>query len=67
FLKDWAEREGTRVENKVVIENDLTQKDLAQIVCTSRQTATQLLNEMEEKGMIHYNRKEIIISDISKL
>jgi CRP-like cAMP-binding protein len=67
FLKDWAEREGTRVENKVEIENYLTQNDIAQIICTSRQTATQLLNEMEEKGMIHYGRKEIIISDISKL
>jgi CRP-like cAMP-binding protein len=67
FLKDWAEREGTRVDNQVVIENYLTQNDIAQIICTSRQTATQLLNEMEEKEMIHYGRKEIIISDISKL
>jgi CRP-like cAMP-binding protein len=67
FLKDWAEKEGKRVENKVVIENYLTQNDIAQIICTSRQTATQLLNEMENKGTLIYNRKEIIISDITKL
>lgn len=67
FLKDWAEKEGKRVGDKVVIENYLTQNDIAQIICTSRQTATQLLNEMETNGTLIYNRKEIIISDISKL
>lgn len=67
FLKDWAEKEGNKEGNKVTMENYLTQNDIAQIICTSRQTATQLLNEMEERGMIQYNRKEIIITDISKL
>ena len=67
FLKDWAEKEGKRMGNKVVIENYLTQNDIAQIICTSRQTATQLLNEMENNGTLIYNRKEIIISDITKL
>lgn len=67
FLKDWAEKEGKRLGNKVVIENYLTQNDIAQIICTSRQTATQLLNEMENNGALIYNRKEIIISDITKL
>jgi CRP-like cAMP-binding protein len=67
FLKDWAEKEGKRTENTVVIENYLTQNDIAQIICTSRQTATQLLNEMEAKGLLVYNRKEIIIQDITKL
>lgn len=67
FLKDWAEKEGEKIEDKVVIENYLTQNDIAQIICTSRQTATQLLNEMETNGTIIYSRKEIIIPDISKL
>jgi CRP/FNR family transcriptional regulator len=67
FLKDWADKEGVRTENTVVIDNYLTQNDIAQIICTSRQTATQLLNEMETNGAIRYSRKEIIIPDISKL
>lgn len=67
FLKDWAEREGKRTDNRVVIENYLTQNDMAQIICTSRQTATHLLNEMETNGLLYYNRKEIIIDDITKL
>ena len=67
FLKDWAEKEGKQEGNKFIIENYLTQNDIAQIICTSRQTATLLLNELEEKNLIYYNRKEIIIDDISKL
>lgn len=67
FLKDWANREGKAEGNKVILENYLTQNDIAQIICTSRQTATQLLNELETAGMISYNRKEIILEDISAL
>ncbi|WP_026703957.1 Crp/Fnr family transcriptional regulator [Flavobacterium soli] len=67
FLKDWAEREGIQDGLKYRLTNYLTQVDIAQIICTSRQTATLLLNELEEKKIILYNRKEIIIEDISKL
>ena len=67
FLLDWTEREGKVEDNKASLENYLTQNDIAQIICTSRQTATILLNEMEEKGIIKYNRKEINIIDLKKL
>ena len=67
FLKDWATKEGKHQGNKVTIKNYLTQTDIAQIICTSRQTATLLINELEEKNLIYYNRKEIVIDDISKL
>ena len=67
FLKDWAEREGIQENKKFTINNYLTQTDIAQIICTSRQTATQLLNEMETNGTIIYSRKEMIITDIRKL
>ncbi len=67
FIKEWAERDGKQEGNRVVIENYLTQNDIAQIICTSRQTAVSLLTELEENGMMHYGRKEIIIEDISKL
>ncbi len=71
FLKDWAEKDGKKdgkkEGNRIIIENYLTQTDIAQIICTSRQTATLLLNELEENGLMHYGRKEIIIEDISKL
>ncbi|WP_437373059.1 Crp/Fnr family transcriptional regulator [Maribacter litoralis] len=67
FLKDWSEKDGVFDGNKVTIENYLTQTDISQIICTTRQTATQLLNELKENGLIEYTRKEIIISDITKI
>jgi CRP/FNR family transcriptional regulator len=67
FLKEWAEKEGVFDNNKVTIENYLTQNDIAQIICTSRQTATTLLNEFVDNGIIEYNRKEIIIPDFKKI
>ena len=67
FLKDWAEKEGVKSGNSVTIENYLTQNDIAQIICTSRQTATHLINELETNKVLIYNRKEIVIDDITKL
>ena len=67
FLSEWAQKEGVFDGNKVTIDNYLTQNDIAQIICTSRQTATQLMNELEEKGLIYYNRKQIMIDDVDKL
>lgn len=67
FLKDWAEKEGIQEGNKYTLNNYLTQTDIAQIICTSRQTATLLLNELEEKNLIFYSRKKIIIDDVKKL
>ena len=67
FLKEWAEKEGVFDNDKVTIENYLTQNDIAQIICTSRQTATTLLNEFVVSGIIEYNRKEIIIPDLKKI
>jgi CRP/FNR family transcriptional regulator len=67
FLKDWAQKEGIQEGNKYTLDNYLTQTDIAQIICTSRQTATLLLNELEEKNLIFYSRKKIIIDDLNKL
>lgn len=67
FLKDWAEKEGVKKEKRYIIQNYLTQNDIAQVICTSRQTTTILLNDLEHEGLITYNRKELIIEDITKL
>lgn len=67
FLRDWIEREGKFKEGQVVLSNYLTQQEISQIICTSRQTTTQIFNEWEQKGVISYGRKEIIIQDIKML
>ncbi|MGK4569410.1 Crp/Fnr family transcriptional regulator [Flavobacterium sp. 3HN19-14] len=67
FLTEWSERDGVVKNGAVIIENYLTQSDIAQIICTSRQTATLLLNEMESNKLLVYGRKEIVIPDPIKL
>jgi len=67
FLKDWAEREGIQEGKKYTLQNYLTQTDIAQIICTSRQTATLLLNEMQQEELITYYRKSISILNIDQL
>ncbi len=61
FLKDWAARDGNETLDAIVIENYLTQQDIAHIICTTRQTATQLLNQLETEGHLKYDRKELVL------
>jgi CRP/FNR family transcriptional regulator, cyclic AMP receptor protein len=49
------------------IENFLTHEDIAQLIGSSRQTVTNALLELANKGLIEFNRKQIIIPDITKL
>jgi CRP/FNR family transcriptional regulator, cyclic AMP receptor protein len=67
FLLEWAENEGMKNGQRATIENYLTHQDLASLICATRQTTTQLLNELENAGMISYSRKEIIIHDLRSL
>lgn len=66
FLKDWAEKEGVRTGDKITLDNYLTQQEIASLVCSSRQTVTQILNDLETEGKITYNRREIVIENILK-
>ncbi len=65
FIKDWAESDGEQNGNTYTLNNFLTQHDLAKLVCSTRQTVTSLLNEMEKEGLLTYNRKEIVIKNWS--
>lgn len=63
FLRDWFNSDSSERDGHQVVMNFLTQNEIAQIICTSRQTATQLINELEQEGIIRYDRKEIILLD----
>lgn len=67
FLKDWAEKEGVKNGSSVSIQNYLTHQEIASLVCSTRQTVTQLLNDLEAEGVLKYSRKEITIADTGKL
>ncbi len=63
-FKEWARKDGKRLGDRVVIKNSLTHSDLANMISTSRQTVTVILNELKEAGAISYNRKEIEFSSM---
>ena len=59
FIKNWAHTDGSRVGDKIVLNNYLTHSDIASVISTSRQSVNVLLNELRDSGMLFYNRKHI--------
>jgi CRP/FNR family transcriptional regulator, cyclic AMP receptor protein len=53
-------------ETSFMLPNYLTQKDIAQLICTTRQTVVTLFNELERDGYLHYAHKEILIKDVTR-
>jgi len=67
FLKDAAAWKGQKVGFETMIQTSLTHKDIASLTGTSRQTVTTILNELKEKNLINFNRKQILIRDLENL
>jgi len=67
FLKDSAAWKGKKVGLETMIQTNLTHKDIASLTGTSRQTVTTILNELKERNLINFNRKQILIRDLDNL
>ena len=67
FLKDAAAWKGKKVGFETMIQTSLTHKDIASLTGTSRQTVTTILNELKERNLINFNRKQILIRDLDSL
>lgn len=67
FLEEWAEKEGTPTPEGITLKNYLTHQDLAGLICSTRQTVTQLFSEFKHNGLLDYNRTTIIIPDVKQL
>jgi len=59
FIKNWALTDGSRVGDKIVLNNYLTHTDIANVIATSRQSVNVLFNVLRDSGMLVYNRKKI--------
>lgn len=64
FLLEWADKEGKADDSGMVIKNYLTHSEIANIISSSRQTVTTLINELKEEGVILYSRSMITIPNI---
>jgi CRP-like cAMP-binding protein len=67
FLKDAAAWKGKKVGFETMIPTRLTHKDIAALTGTSRQTVTTILNELKDKNLINFDRKKILIRDLTAL
>lgn len=66
FLISLIEKENKDNET-YIIPSFLTQKDIAQLICTTRQTIISLMNELHNEGLLQYVDKAIVINDIKKI
>ncbi len=62
FFKNWAQTDGNKMGDRIVLNNYLTHADIANSIAASRQTVSTLLNELRDAGMLLYNRKQIQLS-----
>jgi len=67
FLLQLAQKHAGPNSNSICIPNYLTHEDIANLIGSSRQTVTTLINELATEGLITYNRNEICFPDVKKI
>lgn len=67
FLLQLARKHLTEPANAICIPNYLTHEDIANLIGSSRQTVTTLINELSAEGLITWNRNEICFPDVKKI
>jgi CRP-like cAMP-binding protein len=67
FLIDLNEKKGQRVGYEWVVRKFITHQEIANLTATSRQTVTTVLNELKAKEILTFDRKRLLIRDLSLL
>jgi CRP-like cAMP-binding protein len=67
FIKDLAKDEGLKNDSgEIELKLNLTHEDIGKLTATSRQTVTTVLNDLEKRNIISYDRTKILVKDLSK-
>lgn len=61
FILDHCQTYGIHVNAHIEIENHFTHQDIADLIGTTRQTVTSLLNDWKRKNLLSCNRNKMII------
>lgn len=64
FIRELADEKGERFHDVISIKHFYSQKNIADLIGTSRQTLNALLNELKEANLIYFDRREILIKNI---
>ena len=67
FLKDMAQEFGRGRDGGIYISHNLTQSDIALLIGTSRKSASLMLNELEDAGLLRHDRRHFFIPDLKAL
>ncbi len=67
FIREYVMEKGENNGLEYKVDNFLTHKDIANLVGTTRQTVTTLLNELRSEGLIDFTRRSIYVADINNL
>ena len=67
FIREYVTEKGEKNGPEYKADHTLTHKDIANLVGTTRQTVTTLLNEMRNEGKIDFSRRAIYVADINNL
>lgn len=67
FIKELADDLGMPVGHEMLIKHRLTHQEIANITAISRQKITTLLNELKQEGIIHLERKSLLVHDMKLL
>jgi len=63
FIQDLIEEQSETTKGAVEINHFYTQNDIANLIGTTRETVTKLLNQFKQEGLLEYSRKTITIYD----
>lgn len=67
MILDFNEEFGNKIGEEYFIDQNLSHREIASLIATSRQTVTKLLNELREKDLIDFNRRKMIIRNFDGL
>ncbi|SEH88921.1 cAMP-binding domain of CRP or a regulatory subunit of cAMP-dependent protein kinases [Mycolicibacterium rutilum] len=66
-LLSLSQRFGVRRDNQLHLDHDLTQAEIAQLVCASRESVNKTLSEFAQRGWITVSGKRIVIHQTEPL
>jgi CRP/FNR family transcriptional regulator len=67
FLISYTARSGRKVGLEYVVKPVMTHLEIGQFAGASRQTVTTVLNKLRNDGIIHFNRRYLMIRDMEAL
>jgi CRP/FNR family transcriptional regulator, cyclic AMP receptor protein len=67
FLLQIVQHQSPDQDQSFCIPNYLTHEDIAQLIGSSRQTVTTMINELVNEGALIYNRQEICFPGVNKI